>query len=395
MANESSWSAGNTGQMHLSDAASKKLRDALPDAGARAVAAIRAEVPVYAGTMSNRMWTNIQHGVALSLGTFIDAAVGARAEADALHPAIKGAYELGRGEAHANRTMEGLHAAFRVGSRAAWERLGTALLEGGVSASDIVVLAGRVFAYTDQLSTASAAGHAAATDATGRERERRRGELARAFLVADVSTETLYESAEQADWFPPETLTAVLVPSAQSNDIRGWVDARTLFIEESDVTTLFVPDADGAARDRLIATLRGRRAILGPSISWTKVAESHRRALRLLELVRSGDVEGDPAEADLHLAALVVHADSAARADLRKRVLEPLAGQRPVTYEKLVATLRSWLLHALADNRRDLVAADLFVHPQTIRYRVGQLRELFGDRLDDPDYVRDLVIALA
>ena len=34
------------------------------------------------------------------------------------------------------------------------------------------------------------------------------------------------------------------------------------------------------------------------------------------------------------------------------------------------------------------------IHPQTVRYRMGQLRELFGDRLQDPSVVLELVIAL-
>jgi DNA-binding PucR family transcriptional regulator len=50
------------------------------------------------------------------------------------------------------------------------------------------------------------------------------------------------------------------------------------------------------------------------------------------------------------------------------------------------------LLH---QGRRDDVAAALFVHPQTVRYRMGQLRELYGDRLEDPRTVRDLTLALA
>jgi hypothetical protein len=29
-----------------------------------------------------------------------------------------------------------------------------------------------------------------------------------------------------------------------------------------------------------------------------------------------------------------------------------------------------------------------------VRYRMGQLREIFGDDLDDPTKVRDLVLAL-
>ena len=31
------------------------------------------------------------------------------------------------------------------------------------------------------------------------------------------------------------------------------------------------------------------------------------------------------------------------------------------------------------------MAAELHVHPQTARYRIARLRELFGDDLDDPD----------
>ena len=37
----------------------------------------------------------------------------------------------------------------------------------------------------------------------------------------------------------------------------------------------------------------------------------------------------------------------------------------------------------------------LYVHPQTVRYRMAQLRELFGDRLDDPEEVLRLTLALA
>ena len=57
-------------------------------------------------------------------------------------------------------------------------------------------------------------------------------------------------------------------------------------------------------------------------------------------------------------------------------MLAPLAGLRPATVEKLIDTLRAWLLH---HGRRDEVAAALFVHPQTVRYRMGQLREAYGD----------------
>ncbi len=96
-------------------------------------------------------------------------------------------------------------------------------------------------------------------------------------------------------------------------------------------------------------------------------------------------------DSEEHLAAVVLRADEAALADLRERVLAPLGDLRDSTTEKLTETLRSWLLH---HGRREAVAAELFVHPQTVRYRMGQLREAFGDRLEDPDHILELTIAL-
>ena len=85
-------------------------------------------------------------------------------------------------------------------------------------------------------------------------------------------------------------------------------------------------------------------------------------------------------------------ADPDALADLRAQVLEPLADLSPATQDRLAETLLSWLLH---QGRRDDVAAELHVHAQTVRYRMGQVRELYGDRLGDPAVVRALVLALS
>ena len=37
----------------------------------------------------------------------------------------------------------------------------------------------------------------------------------------------------------------------------------------------------------------------------------------------------------------------------------------------------------------------LLVHAQTVRYRVGQLRKVYGDRLEDSAFVLDATLALA
>lgn len=78
---------------------------------------------------------------------------------------------------------------------------------------------------------------------------------------------------------------------------------------------------------------------------------------------------------------LVLHSERSVVADLAGQCLAPLdelkAGQR----ERLVTTLLCWLEH---HGQRAAMAAELNIHEQTVGYRVNQLREVFGDRLNDP-----------
>ena len=53
--------------------------------------------------------------------------------------------------------------------------------------------------------------------------------------------------------------------------------------------------------------------------------------------------------------------------------------------------MRAWLDRP---GQVQAVAAALGVHPQTVRYRLNKLRELFGERLEDPDARFELALAL-
>jgi DNA-binding PucR family transcriptional regulator len=99
----------------------------------------------------------------------------------------------------------------------------------------------------------------------------------------------------------------------------------------------------------------------------------------------------EPLDTERRLADLVLRADGEALADLRARVLAPLDDLTAGARDKLEETLRAWLLH---QGRREQIAAELFVHPQTVRYRMGQLRDRYGKRLEDPHTVLELTIAL-
>ena len=95
--------------------------------------------------------------------------------------------------------------------------------------------------------------------------------------------------------------------------------------------------------------------------------------------------------ADEQASTLLLHADAQLAAELAAARLAPLDELRPAVRERLVATLREWLDH---QGRVDDTARALEVHPQTVRYRLAQLRETFGDALDEPGARFELAIAL-
>ena len=119
--------------------------------------------------------------------------------------------------------------------------------------------------------------------------------------------------------------------------------------------------------------------------------ETDDRVLRARLLPPPAGSNGPLVDTEAHLASLVLHSDPGALEDLRRRALRPLDDLSETTRERLEETLRAWLLHRGA---RAAVAEELFVHPQTVRYRVTQLRDLFGEVLDDPTAVFDILLAL-
>ncbi len=388
------------------------LRDRLPSVATATVAAVVVEVPSYAGALSGSMGDNIEAAVQMALGGFLRLASGSRGSdpSTPLGPTLEGAYGLGRGEARSGRSMDALLAAYRVGARVAWRELAAAAGEAGVGASTMAQFAELVFAYIDELSAASVAGHSDELSTSGRVRERYLERLGQQ-LLAGAGADVLVAAAERADWPPPRTLTAVLLPAVQVRGVVSLLGQRTLRVGEDlpelepDLEEqhflLLVPDMDGRDRRQLLRVLQGRSAVVGPPRPWASARSSYLRVMRTVALLAErspSDATADgtaavgrPVDTEDHLAELVVGADPDALADLRGRVLAPLEGLRTGSAQRLAETLRSWLLH---QGRRDAVAEDLHVHAQTVRYRMGQLRELYGDGLDDPRTVLELVLAL-
>ena len=402
MAGEVSATTRGVIALRIDERVVRVLREQLPQVATHTVAAITDEVPSYTGALSGSMGENIEAAVQMALAGFLKLAGGARV-ADPSTPlgaTLEGAYALGRGEARSGRSMDALLAAYRVGARVAWRELAASAADAELDARTMARFAELVFAYIDELSAASVAGHNDELSRSGRVRERYRERLGQR-LLDGASPDVLAGAAERADWTPPDTLTAVLVPAVHVRAVVAALPAETLVVGDElpgvgsaapdpGATLLLVPDVHGPGRRHLLNVLAGRPAVVGPARPWDAVRSSYARVVRAAGL--PGRAGGEPLDSEEHLAGLVVSADPEALADLRSRALAPLDDLKDSTRDRLAETLRSWLLH---QGRREAVAADLHVHPQTVRYRMGQLRERYGAALDDPATVLDLVVALA
>jgi sugar diacid utilization regulator len=255
-----------------------------------------------------------------------------------------------------------------------------------------------IFAYIDEISAESADGYAQEQSAAAGETQRRRRRLVRV-LAEDppASEETIRTAAAAVGWALPRRVAALVLEGAEGEPedaldaaaaaLARRVGADAVGAAEGARVCVFVPDPAAPARRRgVAAALGGRRAALGPSVPWPRASASLRRATSALALDRDGLIV-----ADEHLATLLLASDPALGAELAATRLAPLESLAAAQREKLEATLRAWLDRP---GQVQAVAAALGVHPQTVRYRMTRLRELFGERLEDPDARFELSLAL-
>ncbi|MBX6769223.1 MAG: helix-turn-helix domain-containing protein, partial [Actinomadura rubrobrunea] len=156
---------------------------------------------------------------------------------------------------------------------------------------------------------------------------------------------------------------------------------------------LLVPDPDGPGRARMLENaLRNWVAALGPTVRTEDAAKSLRWAREALPLARRGILPSDRLIrcAD-HMPTLVVFKDEELVRAIADQRLAPLQAVRPRHRERLARTLLACLQNGFNATE---VAARLHVHPQTVRYRLHQLEQLFGDRLYAPEARLELEMVL-
>jgi len=198
-------------------------------------------------------------------------------------------------------------------------------------------------------------------------------------------------------WVPDAYRTATPEVAAEADALAARLARRVgeeaIGAGVEGLALVLVPDPEAPARPaRLRSAAEGRPAALGPAVPLVRASVSVRRAVATHGLLVRGRLGAVAfARAEEHLPALVIAADPALGAELAEQRLAPLAGLPAGPRARLTETLRAWLDRP---GQVQAVAAELGVHPQTVRYRIRQLRDLFGERLEDPEARFELGLAL-
>lgn len=366
------------------------LRPHLAEVSSAVIAALPREVPSYARPLEGAFAVGVRRGVEVALGRFLDLP-------GTSEPALRGEdrtvyVALGRGELRQGRELEALLAAYRVGARVAFRRFATLARAQGMDADAVVPLAESVFAYIDELSSASVEGYAHEQSVRAGEADRRRSQLLELLLSGTPDAPAASEAARLAGWALPDAVVAVVVEHDRAEGLSMRLGSEALVATRAESVVALVPAPGRAAdREQLRRRLAGRSAAVGPARPWQAVRSSLRLATLGAALVDTGVLVGDPAFVDEHLATLVVHRDPDLVSALAAVRLAPLDDAKDGARDRLAETLLSWLRHR---GERQRVAADLHIHAQTVGYRLGQLRNLFGDALDDPEARFEIELAL-
>jgi hypothetical protein len=247
-----------------------------------------------------------------------------------------------------------------------------------------------MFAYIDRLAGESVEGYAEAQVQDVNALERQRGELAELLLGNVIAADTeLALAAEAARWSLPRSVACVAVAGEQADRASRYLSGDTLQLRLGETIGIVVAHATTLEREAERAAKRlGVTVGLGPSVAAREAPNSMRFARRALELATP---RSPVAVAERQLADIALNAVPDVLSALHKQLLAPLDSQTPASQKRLEATLLSWLRHRGAQRR---VAAELAIHPQTVRYRMAKIRDLIGDLLDDPEQRFALEMAL-
>lgn len=367
------------------------IEPVLPELAAEILETIGREIPEYARPLEGSFGRGVHRGVTEALAQF----VGLIRDPDADRGPSREVYvALGRGEFTNGRALDALQTAYRIGARVAWRRIAAASLEAGHEGTTLSLLAESIFVYINELSADSTEGYAEAQSELLGERLRRERQLVVSMLGSPpISPEELGSQATTAGWSVPKSLAALVCHESDLAEITRILPIGVISAPVDGLGCVAVPDASGPGRyKQLRDTIGNRRAGLGPDAAPTRLRESWQLARTAFAAAGSGTLDASGlVRAEEHLIELTIFESRDLIERLSRRCLEPLTTLTPKSRVRMTETASAFIQHQ--GNAAEM-ARSLHIHPQTARYRVARLRELFGDDLDDPDSRFEIELSL-
>ncbi|MBV9793987.1 MAG: helix-turn-helix domain-containing protein [Actinobacteria bacterium] len=385
--------APGTGWPAVPPRVAEQIRPLVPDLAEQMVAEISAAVTEYARLGDPVYASNLRLGAEAAIAGFADRIAWPQAPRQRLADTF---YRIGKVEATEGRSLEMLQAALRTGARVVMHWLTGAAYHAIIPAETLGLLAEALLIHIDEIAAYSAAGHDQVQRRAAEETSRRRQRLITLLLADPAPAEAIAAQASLAGWRLPRLVSVMLLATDRAGgaelEWRLALPAEVLADLDRPQPCLIVPDPDGPGRRRMLdQALAGVRAAAGPAVPVTAAATSLAWAAETLALRPGGATGSHPVlHCDDHLTEIVLHRGHDALGRLGRVRLAPLSGVAAPRRKALADTLLTWL-----ETRSIGQTADqLHIHRQTARYRMNQLRAMFGATLDDPDARFELELAL-
>jgi hypothetical protein len=368
-----------------------QLRPVLPSVVEEMVAEILATVPEYAqpGLSGDSCYEHaVRRGAQEAVNQFVDRIADPGASRDQAAALFR---RLGEAEAGEGRSLEALQAALRAGARVALRWLAQASQWTDAPLETLGTLTETVLVFLDEIATESAQGYAQA-QAAGDVQHRRRRLIGLLLAEPPAAPDAVAEMARLAQWRPPRLVSVIVLVSRPPGDGVPALPAEVLHDLDRTPAVLIVPDPYGPGRRAMLDRgLRGFRGAVGPPVCLADAVKSLQWAREAVGLAEQGAF-GDYTviHCDDHLTEMVLRRGGDLLDRLEARRLAPLSDLSPGRQDMLAETLLAWL----ETGKSGSVASRLFIHPQTVRYRLHKLQDLFGEQLDNPDARFELALVL-
>jgi hypothetical protein len=384
----------STSMNHHETAASivAAARTSLPDLVERVAHRIRTEIPCYAAEDVVAP-ADLRASVRANVDYILDSRTGgARANLSARRD-------------RPDRAAQGVPlaeilTAYRVGVAELWSALVTAARGlPGVPADDVIELAGAVFAAQNTYSDAALAAYRDEAREILRMQERERAALVEVILAGAAAKGTLWEVAN-ALRLPLDGAFLVIAaetelghdPIPRAESALTVIDVRSVWRLDAEVSlgVLSLPDR---SRNGAVLTVLDKHAThrIGASPVFGELHQAG-WALQLARLAL-GSNSGDTGVAlirDSPIDILVAAAPHAAL-ETARAVLGGLFELPDDELDLLLCTFEAWVR---ASGSASVAGAELFCHPNTVRYRLRRIEAGSGRVLANPGDVAELVTAV-